>query len=64
MKYEELEQKLITLRAEWKTAGPGLRKLIQVRANLLKKRYEEEQREIKQDYDAYEEAKKIFQKDG
>jgi hypothetical protein len=38
----ELDEKLAKLREEWKTAGPGMRKLIETRANLLKKRFNEE----------------------
>lgn len=61
MTYEELQQKLNDLRAEWRTAGPGLRKLIEVRAKYLKKRYEEEQlQETEKEYDAYEEMQKIL----
>lgn len=42
MTQEELNQKLADLRIEWLTAGPGLKKLIEVRAKLLKKRFAEE----------------------
>jgi len=42
MTQEELNQKLADLRIEWLTAGHGLKKLIEVRARLLKKRFAEE----------------------
>jgi hypothetical protein len=42
MTQEELNQKLADLRVEWQTAGSGLKKLIQVRADLLKKRFAEQ----------------------
>ena len=58
MTQDELSDKLAKLRGEWVTAGPGLRKLIQVRANLLKKRFAEENQQTIP-YDAAEEFKKI-----
>lgn len=42
MTQEELNQKLADLRDEWRSAGPGLRRLIEARANLLNKRFAEE----------------------
>lgn len=39
----ELDQKIDGLRKEWKTAGPGMRRLILKRVELLKKRFKEEQ---------------------
>ena len=57
MTTEELNEKLATLRKEYRTATPGLRKLIITRANLLKKRFAEENQPSLPDAD--EEFKKI-----
>ena len=49
----ELDQKLAELRKDWTKAGPGMRKLIEVRAKLLKKQFNEENKtERKEEYDA------------
>ena len=45
MTQEELDQKLEVLREDWRTAGVGMRKLIEARANLLKKRFAEQNEE-------------------
>jgi ribosomal protein L29 len=48
MTQQDLDQKLEDLRKEYLAAGKGLRKLIEVRAKLLKKRFQEETEEAKQ----------------
>ena len=56
MKAEELDIKLAELRKDWLTAKPGMRKLIEMRAKLLKKQFnedhEEDQLDRKEEYDA------------
>ena len=56
MTQEELNKKLEDLREEYKTAGPGLKKLIEVRAKLLKKRFQEEQQEPRKEEYELEDA--------
>ena len=49
----ELDQKLAELRKDWTKAGSGMRKLIEVRAKLLKKQFNEKNKtERKEEYDA------------
>ena len=57
---KKLDSDLARLREQWKSAGPNHKKLIQIRADLLKRRFEEKKIELENEQRNLELASKLF----